>query len=755
MDSTHQTTTSILAHYSEGETGINVALDFSATPSEGGILRETEYSHSTKTKVSLTIPSNVPYDTDIYTLDEACEMIWNQVKQFPEEGKIPEKIVFNVDFIGLPADLRAKEGAELAEFNIAAKMGYNSLIKYAQSPEDLEILKAKGIKPMRAIQSNHYNPPSEEDCKKKAEEMGWRLPYLFAVSFGDEIQPTSSDTPEERDGKFRAYLGEKGLGPEEVLGRKGVQWDEVKVDARKAISATNPILWYESVRFLQLNAIETFARKTKWVEKYFGSEVRTGANYSPHPFYWPHPYSWVEVFKYRAMTMPWSEDYNWQVPEEGPEMAGYLVDAFRCGAKFNDNPIEFYVMPHSPGNTTDDFLRITYSVIGHGVKIINHFGSGSQFLASENYVDWKDIDRRRAIYDTIRDIGAVEDYLYDGRVLPSRAAILLSGATDIWETSKSEDDFNITDYHNNPNSNAYNHEMKCLWLALRHLQMPVDFLIEDDIADGYLKNYNVLYIIGDHIDHRAAEGIRQWVADGGILFSVAGGGLLDEHDQRLNTLFPVYGIAEQSLLKHNIHIRTKMELPRLETLDTITFETGAGLPRTSLPVLAFKQTLLVATGVEILGTYEDGTPAITRNYYGKGTAILCGTFPGAAYVKPAIPLLPWDRGPMAHFIPTDFGQTAKALIGLPLQMAGIKGPVQLSEPLVESNVIRSAKGIIIPLSNYSRSKQIERMEVELIGLGHFSKIWSLNQGELKFTESEKGIKFTMPMGLTDFIVAAL
>jgi len=752
LDATHQTTTPVNAKYADGGQGMNAALEFSSTPGEAGLLRQIEYSHPEKTRLDLTIPSNAPYDTDIYTLDEAMEKVWDQVKQFPEKGKIPSKIVF----VGArPTNLSATEGADLARLKIAGKMGYNEIVEFAQSPSDLEILKNLGLPLVRSIQMTHYNPPSEEDCRKVAEQMGWKKDYLLTVSFGDEIHPSSQDSPEVKNQKFREYLRNKNLGPEEVLGRSGAQWEDVQLNMDRSISGTNPVLWYESMRFSQLNALEAFAAKTKWVEKYFGPEVHTGANYSPHPFYWPHPYAWVEAFKYRALTQPWSEDYNWQVPEEGPQMVGYLVDAFRAGAKYYDSPIEMYVMPHSPGNTSDDFRRISYSVIGRGAKIIYNFISEPQFFITENYVDWKDTDRRRAIYDVIRDTGALEDYLYDGRTPPAQVAILLSGATDIWETSKSEDTYNITDYHNNPNSNAYNHEMKCVWLALKHLQMPVDFLIEDDIGDGYLKNYKVLFIVGDHIDHNAAEGIRQWVANGGVLFSVAGGGLLDEYGRRLDALFPVYGITDANLEKRNIHIRTKMELRRLRSLDTITFDRGSGLSRTSMPVLAFKQTFLPAQGVEILGTYQDGTPALLRNQYGKGYGIICGTLPGAAYVRPAIPLLPWDRNIMAHFIPTNFGRTAQQVFNLPLAMAGVESPVQLSEPLVESNILASSKAVVIALSNYSKRKQIDRLDVTVKGLGSFKKVWSLAQGPLQFTRTENATQFSLPMGLTDFVVCEL
>jgi hypothetical protein len=88
---------------------------------------------------------------------------------------------------------------------------------------------------------------------------------------------------------------------------------------------------------------------------------------------------------------------------------------------------------------------------------------------------------------------------------------------------------------------------------------------------------------------------------------------------------------------------------------------------------------------------------------GKGRTVYCGFLPGLSYFKPAIPLRPVDRGTinesMDHFIPTAFHPAASALVGSPA--ADIELPVTCSNSLVESGVIESKLGRVVPLVNWS------------------------------------------------------
>jgi hypothetical protein len=559
---------------------------------------------------------------------------------------------------------------------------------------------------------------------------------------GDEVGLSEYIPVEGREERFREYLRAKGLTPADV---GAASWEEVKVGGWE-VARENPARYYESEEFLAAYGLDGLRETTDRIRRLFGQDILIGANFSPHPFLWPHVRQWVDVFRRGGATMPWTEDYLWQVPGASSQMAAWLVDAFRAAG--DDLVIRFYVMPHSPANTDTDFRLIHYAVLGHGAKVIDHFSVGPQHFCTENYVDWRDVSRYQQIHDIIREVGRVDDLLYEGRVRPAKAAVLLSNTTDLWELAGGGDDYNIVD--DNPNSNAYNFERQALWLALRHAQAPVDLMSEDDLLTDRVGRYRVLYLAGDHLRRDTAAALAEWVRGGGVLFASAGGGLWDEYNRPLATLYPVFGITDQNLAKRDLHLRPKMEVPRLKPLDTIRVG-GPGRPPFSMEALAFQQRLSAARGAEVLGTFADGSPAIVRNHYGAGQAILVGTLPGIAYLKSGIPVRPMDRDGFAHFLPTEFSPEIRALIGLPLQLAGVTKPVECSEPLVDASLLESARGIIIPLANFT-GQPIRRLRVTLRDVGAPRRIYTTERGDLRPQMTADGLVVEFPIGLTDFLV---
>src|SRR5262249_11006854 len=148
-----------------------------------------------------------------------------------------------------------------------------------------------------------------------------------------------------------------------------------------------------------------------------------------------------------------------------------------------------------------------------------------------------DLGRYLTIRDVTYEIGAVDDLIADGRMRGASVALLLSESTDAWDriTPGVADGLQPDNPDDFP-SIAYNLERKCIWSALRHAQIPADVVIEDDLADGSLSRYRVLFLAADRLSRAAATGLATWVRDGGLLISTAGGGFLDEYGEPLDTL---------------------------------------------------------------------------------------------------------------------------------------------------------------------------------------------------------------------------
>jgi hypothetical protein len=739
MDTVHQNGLTLSRRGEPAQAPMQVVVEIASRPDGKHLLRRIRYLGDSP-QMGIVLPVDLN-PREILTYEEVAEKQLAYVRAFPDKGRQPQKILF-YGGVGA-ADASGATRLGKLQFELKRCLGYNTLLENG-SPEDLRRL---GLQPARVLTYLEYRLDTSEAHLQQIHqqfEASGRLPYLRSISLGDEVGLSEYVPREGRDERFREYLQRKGLSPADV---GASSWDDVRLGSWE-VARDNPVLYYETEDFLAAYGLEGLRQMTDRIRRIFGEDILIGANFSPHPFYWPNTSQWVDVFRGGGASMPWTEDYLWQVPVASAQMAPWLVDAFRAAARDRDLTIRFYVMPHSPGNNDTDFRLIHYAVLGHGAKVIDHFSIGPQHYCTENYVDWRDVSRYRQIHDIMREVGQVDDLLYDGRVRRAEVALLLSNTTDTWELAWSGDRYNIVE--DNPNSNAYNFERQATWLALRHAQSPVDLITEEDAVDGVLAHYKVLYLAGDHLRRDAARAVADWVRGGGILFSCAGGGFRDEYNRPLETLYPVFGIRDQQLEKRDIHLRPKMEVPRLKPLDTIKVA-GTGLPSFQMEALAFKQKVAAAEGSEVVGTFSDGSPAILRNRCGAGQAILVATLPGMAYLKSAIPVRPMDRGAFAHFLPTAFSAEVRSLFDLPLRLAKLTKPVECSEPLVDASIVESDKGIVIPLANFT-GKPIKHLRVTLRDVGEPRRIRTTQQGELKARRGADGLVVEFPIGLTDFLV---
>src|SRR5690606_36836413 len=128
----------------------------------------------------------------------------------------------------------------------------------------------------------------------------------------------------------------------------------------------------------------------------------------------------------------------------------------------------------------DRYLRLkAFSNIGQGGKSIFYWDFGPTYISTENY--WSDL---RSMYDGVAKINSAlarsEYVLYEAKPVRDPVAILYSVSNDIWHT---EDPASFV-------------ENRLLWHGLRHIQIQPDFLSEEDVSEGKLKDFKVLYITG-------------------------------------------------------------------------------------------------------------------------------------------------------------------------------------------------------------------------------------------------------------------
>jgi hypothetical protein len=610
--------------------------------------------------LGILVPTRPDLGPHVYTLEEALHQQLEVIAGFPDTGRLPTQIVF-----------KTSDHPE-----VSRALGYNDY-------------------PSDTVEGN----------------------------LGDEISLEVKLPIEQQNKRFREHLQAKGIDPLDVIGEqqatqarglpRGRQWDLVTL---MPPLPQKPVHFYESANFRYQLWYERLATETKAIEaKNPGKRVLCGANFSPHMNVWPDVRQWIEPFKVCAMSMTWTEDWWWQVPEVSPQVFGFLLDGLRLAGSYHGAPMQFYIMPFK-GQSEDNFRRMHGLAYSHGAKIINHFVTQNQSMVTWDYVDQTESPRTyQAIHDVLHDAGTVEHRLYPALPKKAEIAVLLSRAADTWDT----EDLGGAGHLYGAEFNVNNDERKALWMALRHAQYPVDLIIDEDVAEGKLAGYRVLYVVGSEMLAAAAKPLSEWVRGGGVLYACGGGGLLDEYHRPLSILNEVYGLKGHKLTRSVRHIRPRDTLPTAKPLDMVIAQlTEPGSESVEFPALCYRDALEPAAGAAVIGRYRsDRSPAIVRNDFGKGTAYYVGTLPGLAYLKPAVTK-------SSDALPQQFPAALRKLITVPAVQAKVMPPVTTSDPLVEAQYLAGRNGTVVILTNW-RPSPIDRLTVRFSGSVKVKAVQSL------------------------------
>jgi len=611
-------------------------------------------------------------------------------------------------------------------------LGYNTLL-----PDKYEHLKRDGY---------HQHVFGVDEIKAFAATVANKENFRV-LSFGDEISLGEIDYNDPAmQTKFTAWLQAKKVTKEDI----GVEPAQAKLsktgDAR--------IMWYSNL-FNEEERFAAFRASTEAAKAAIGPHVLTGANYSPHHLalsYGP-VFQWIDIFKHNGMNMFWAEDYIFSVPEV-PQILSFMFAQMRAGTKYNKQPIHFYVMPHAPGQTAGNLRRSMVHAVGAGAAQIDSFWVGPEENFTENFVAWGYNDTFRVLRESILDSGEVEKVSVNGQVRPGRVAVVLSKATDFNESRLKIDKAKDPFMARSKNAPATIQQIICrkdqqmLYIALRNAQHGVDLITEDDIKDGYLKNYDVVYFAGEWVDHNAVKTIDAWVQNGGVLYATAGIGHLNEFNQPEAGLAKILGLKGSTTTKNLYVVRTLLELPLAQPIGTITMDGQ------KIPAIGMKQVLSPDTA-KVLGTWEDGSAAVTVNTYGKGQAFAVGTLAGNSYMKTGLRLTPWARGGKKMvYNPVDFAPAATKLVRLGVDAKPIAEEVTCSNPFVEAIVIDKGEGTLVTLTNWTNApvKNVT-VNVKMPAAPKSARLVSA-QKEVPVTYANGMASFTVDVAEADYVLLA-
>ncbi len=600
-------------------------------------------------------------------------------------GRKPQTILYYGAFNG--------SSPWVAQFKDA--LGYNTLL-----PDTYAHAKVDGY------HQHCHNPKEMENYAAKLSDE--QKKSFKVMSLGDEIHLGNINWKDPAmQEKFTAWLKARGVTAGDLGGVN-------PADAKLADRATNGRIGWYAQTFNEEERFGFFRDLTAKAKALIGPQVETGANYSPHPtpMYYGPIYQWVDIFKHNGMTMYWAEDYVFSVPMP-PQIISWMLATVRCAVKYHNQKVHFYVMPHAPGQRADYLRRSMIYAPGAGADHIDNFWIAPPETFTENFVAWDYTDTYRAIHESIFDTAAAEFLLVGSKVRPGRTAVVLSKATDHNERKmkvpKAED--HLMAQSKNADATVQQTlgrvEAQMLYLALLHGQHKVELITEDDIAEGILKDLDVVYFAGEWIDHRAPAALESWIKAGGVLYASAGLGIRNEFNEPDSSLLKVLGLkGAEPAVKNLAVIRATLELPVATPIGTIKMD-GA-----TIPAVGLRQNLLPAAA-KTLATWSDNKPAVTVHELGKGKAYAVGTLAGCSYMKSGLPVQPFARGGnLCPVAPTKFDAAATRLVRLGVDAKNPAEPAVCSNPFVEAILKEGQKGAVLTLANWT-DKPIAGLEIKV------------------------------------------
>ena len=359
---------------------------------------------------------------------------------------------------------------------------------------------------------------------------------------------------------------------------------------------------------------------------------------------------------------------NYPAPDDEPAAVAMNHDLMR-GIHDQDS---FVLMEQTPSVTNwqpynrlkrpGEMRLLSYQAAAHGADAIQFFQIRRTVGACEKYhgavIDHAGRDDTR-VFREVKELGAelenLGDTFLEGRT-PSEVAILFD-----W------DNWWAVEYSAGPSIRMkYLDAVKDYYTAAFKQNVPVDIIgVDDDISNYKVVIAPLLYMTKTGYD----EKIREYVKNGGTFITTYFSGIVNEHDLVIPGGYP--GKLRDIL---GIWVEEQDALPEGER--NRFFYNNAEYPAEMLCDIMHLE------GAKSVSLYEEdfyrGTPVITKNQFGKGTAWYIGTRSNKAFYH-------------------------KLLTGI-FRENGIKGVMQTPEG-VEATVRENTNGKFIFLLNHSNEEK--------------------------------------------------
>ena len=417
--------------------------------------------------------------------------------------------------------------------------------------------------------------------------------------------------------KFKKWLGEKYSSIEELnesWNRNYQSFDEVEVP--KTRNTFNDIIDW------RMFFVYTIGQNVK---RRF--EVARAIDNGKHPLMCHHVF--IQGF---PVTSTASDP--WNVGQYG-DLHGFtqmddaaMIDILRSCAK--DKPVISAEMLMLPGYTLDlpksidanDVKKFIFRGIAGNLKGFIFWQYRPEILGRETptwgltYLDGEPTPWLNFFADTGKVLQKNSDFLLDAKPQRAEVAIIYNPENQIFAWVSTGTEKTATD-----SSLGYHR-------ALYERNFNIDFIHPMEFEKNILGNYKIVVIPFPYVlNEKISKALINWVHGGGVIISESyTGGWNIEHGHHEKTV-PGYGL-------HNIFkVRQSIVEPTREdgTIKIKIVKSVPYLQKAKNISGSIIQESFFVEGAEVIAKFSSGDPAVTIAEYGKGKAILIGSYIGLAY----------------------------------------------------------------------------------------------------------------------------
>ncbi len=273
-------------------------------------------------------------------------------------------------------------------------------------------------------------------------------------------------------------------------------------------------------------------------------------------------------------------------------------------------------------------------------------------------------------------------------------------------------------------TNNLSESLQGIYRAFFEKNIRVDFLHATDLDSERVKKYKLLIVPYPVMMSKAhIKSLIEYVRDGGKLIAEAragwndergfssdiipGGGLHEVFGCRETDVTPLYAKKSKLIIK-----KSNESIPLLsqgDSLDTLFFEEGFEM---------------IDGKSQVLAEFENGEPAVVYSSYGKGEALIVGSFIGSAYY---------------HFHNPNNAKFFTGLAG----WLGVDNPVDVipsdKEVLVEARVLRGDSCSVLFGFNRGEKKCLARFAVSMKGQDFLAKNMETEESVVFSVEDDRVI----------------